>query len=524
VSDEVEKGSRASSILIVDDESSIQKLLKARFSRLGWQVIQAEDGEKALDLSISTRPEVVLCDLRMPVMDGFAYLEGLVGKKELFQECGEVLPSVILMTGHGDKSDAIEAVRSGAFDYLEKPFDMDQLVQSVERANEHYRLRLENQKLLERLEKRQRYLEHRVRVQEESQKEQKLSKTFLLPLEKEIEDRLQKLALAQEASSSQVSEAAIQTPSILIHGESGTGKEVLAREIWSRSSRAAKSFIGINCGAFSDSLLESELFGYEKGAFTGAQERRRGLFEAADGGVLFLDEIAEAPSSVQVRLLRALQERSFYRVGGSSLVKVDVQIIAATHRDLREEVRAGHFREDLFFRLNVVPFYLKPLRERREALGFLAKRLLKELSRAYGKPISGFSEEALEAIEAHEWKGNIRELKNTLEHAVIFAQGERLSLADLGFDNREPALRVESSKENGWVEQMIAHLDQNPGTYNEFKQVWTQERESKLMDYLLSRFEGNVSAIARYLGLDRSNVQRKLKRSRLSPTFYRKAS
>ena len=380
-------------LLVVDDEPAIRGAIAKAFPDL--TVLQAETFEQALTAMKDGYPDLAILDQRLPDGDGLA----LVAK---LRAIDPDLP-VVLLTGHGSVDLAVDALKQGVSDFIEKPFKLERLRTTVN-------LHLERQRLGRQV----------ARLSGKNQGRQSLVATS--GAMKRVLGAVKKVA-------------AVPSTTVLIQGESGVGKELVARAIHERSARAPKQFIAINCAALSENLLEAELFGYERGAFTGADSKgKAGLFEVADGGTVFLDEVGEMPLTLQTKLLRALQERRFRRVGGLVDVEVDVRVVAATNRDLRAEVVAGRFRQDLYFRLRVVPVVVPPLRERPEDVLPLAEHLLMRLAPELGRPELGFAPEALEAMRTYAWPGNVRELVNAVERAVISAEGKTISAADLVLD------------------------------------------------------------------------------------------
>jgi two-component system response regulator AtoC len=381
-------------VLIVDDEQSmrftLQEVLKKEDN---IETETANDGEAALR-ALRERPfDLVIMDVKMPRLDGMSALREIKKREPL-------LP-VIMMTAYGSRQIALEALRNGASDYFSKPFEVDELRIVVRRA-------LEKQARLRQIES--------LRAQLDAEK------SF---------DRIIGAAPAMRELFRLLKRLAISDVTVLIQGESGTGKELVAQAIHRNSTRREGPFVSINCAAIPENLLESELFGHERGAFTGAIAQKPGKFEIASGGSVFLDEIGEMPLSLQAKMLRVLQERVIERVGGTKPMAVDLRVIAATNRDLRQEVEAGNFREDLFFRLNVVPARLPPLRERREDIALLADHFLLFYSQKFQRPIRGFTDEAAAAIRAYRWPGNVRELENALQRAIILSTEDIITLADL---------------------------------------------------------------------------------------------
>jgi len=380
-------------ILIVDDEANARSALGEILREEGYTTELAADGFKALGKIEEFSPDVVLTDLKMPGLDGI----GLMEKASRMIPA----PTFVVMTAFGTIENAVEAVKKGAYQYLTKPLDFQALAVVVERAVERSRLVAENLRLRDKL--RDRNPEGRIVGDH--------------PL------MLEATRMAEQVASSRAG--------VLVVGETGTGKELFAELIHRMSPRSAKRMVRLNCAALTESLLESELFGHERGAFTGAVGRREGRFEQADGGTIFLDEVSEIPMSTQVKLLRVLQERSFERVGGNETLRVDVRIIAATNRDLAKRITEGHFREDLYYRLNVVTIEIPPLRKRPTDISDLATFFLRRFADENAKRLEGFSDEALAALAAYAWPGNVRELENAIERAVVLCDAARVELRHL---------------------------------------------------------------------------------------------
>ena len=402
----------ATRILVVDDEPSARRGLEKLLRQVGYAVDTAKDGKEALAVASEHPPDVVVTDLRMPEMDGMA----LLGK---LRESDPDLP-VIVATAFGEVSSAVTAMRAGAADYLTKPIDFDALLLAIERARERRALCVEAENLRRQLRERDSGGLHGLIG---------------------ASPAMQKIyRVARQVASSRAT--------VLITGESGTGKGELARAIHVLGPRSKAGFISLHCSAIPESLLESEMFGHETGSFTGADKRRIGRFEQADGGTLFLDEIGEISPLVQTKLLRVLQERTLERVGGNETLSVDVRVIAATNRDLAAEVREGRFREDLYYRLNVVHLEMPPLRLRGSDVLVLANTFLQRFAEDNRKPVEDFSEGARTKLLAHRWPGNVRELENAIERAVVLCEGSRIEADDLPFEAAQPmkgALRVPGS-------------------------------------------------------------------------------
>jgi DNA-binding NtrC family response regulator len=385
--------SNKSRILVVDDEANARTALAELLREEGYDVETAADAFKAMGKIDAFGPHLVLTDLKMPGMDGIELMKKI---RATSKDC-----AVIVMTAFGAVESAVEAMRAGAVDYLTKPINFDELLIMTQRALEQERLRMEAHEMRARLAERF----STGNIIGNSPPMQQIFKV--------------------------IKQVAPSRASVLITGESGTGKELVAQALHENSPRAGGAFIKLHCAALAETLLESELFGHERGAFTGAVSRRDGRFQMAHGGTLFLDEIGEISASVQVKLLRFLQEHEFERVGGTQTIKVDVRVIAATNRNLDEEVKRGRFREDLFYRLNVVSIQMPALRERPSDVPLLANHFLQRYARENGKPIKGFTAAAIEALTHHQWAGNVRELENAVERAVVMAHDEHVDLEQL---------------------------------------------------------------------------------------------
>ena len=380
-------------ILVVDDEQNARAALRTLLGEEGYEIAEAADGEEALLKIAELDPAVVLTDVRMPKMDGIT----LIRKA---RENGSPAAFVV-MTAYGSVQAAVDAMKAGAENYLTKPLDLSSVLVFLEKALEKRRLQRETVSLRDRVREQYRL------------------------------DGLVGDAPELRAVYEVVRQAAPTKATVLILGESGTGKEIIAHALHEESPRRDKPFVKVSCAALSETLLESELFGHERGSFTGAAGRREGRFELADGGTLFLDEIGEISAATQIKLLRVLQTREFERVGGTQTLKVDVRLVAATNRDLAAEVKAGKFREDLYYRLNVVAVTLPPLRRRKGDLPALASHFIEKYARLYGKDVRGLGPGTLNALLAHDWPGNVRELENAIERAVVLAQSQEITADDL---------------------------------------------------------------------------------------------
>jgi two-component system response regulator AtoC len=380
-------------VLVVDDEENIRLVLRTLLKKHGYEVEVAEGGEAALAALDAFDPDVILTDVRMPRMGGLDLLAALKAKQHM--------ATVIVMSAYGNVDLAIDAMKAGAYDYVSKPFKPDEIVLALRKAEEREALRRENRALKSAIQK-----------------------------ENEFESIFAKSRAMLEIFRTVAKIADFKT-TVLVTGESGTGKELVARAIHARSSRRGGPFVAINCGAIPENLLESELFGHKRGAFTDAISDRRGLFEEAHGGTLLLDEIGELPLNLQVKLLRVLQEETIRRLGDTKDVKVDARIIAATHRDLSADVTAGRFREDLFYRINVLPIHIPPLRNRREDVNVLIDHFITRNNVRLGTAIRGVSAEARKQLLEYAWPGNVRELENTIERAMVLAETDVLQPIDL---------------------------------------------------------------------------------------------
>jgi two-component system response regulator AtoC len=459
-------------IVLADDELNLRKVLGAILAREGYHVLEARDGEEAR-ARVASGVAAVITDLRMPRLDGMGLLRHLVA------EHPEI--PVILITAHGSVDSAVEAVKLGAFDYIEKPFEQDQIRQVVEKAVRTHQLGVKHS---------------RPQLGERSG----LGRFGLVG---------RSSALEQVFS---IVEKVADTPStVLISGESGTGKELIARALHKNSSRREAPFIKINCAAIPKTLMESELFGYEKGAFTGAVGSKPGRFELAHSGTLFLDEIGEIPVEMQVKLLRVLQESEFERVGGIRTLKVDVRLVAATHRDLMKEVQAGNFREDLFYRLNVVPVHLPPLRERRADISLLVEHFVDRFNDRLKKHIVGLDPDALERLHCHPWPGNIRELENVIERTMLFCDGPTIRARDLPPElGGAPA---ESSQHSADSSSTSADPETTAraSSLKEIVRHETERLERELIVKALDETGGNVTQAAQRLRISRKSLQNKMK-------------
>ncbi len=446
-------------ILIADDETNIRRVLSATLEKEGHQVITARDGEEAIAILSKGGIQVVVTDLKMPKADGLQVLRYV-------QRNLPTVP-VILMTAYGTVDNAVQAIKAGAFDYITKPFDKSDVIQAITKAAAT--------ESLAKMDFRAPPAEpERYRIIGQSQKM------------KSIYEIIEKVA---------------DTPStVLIMGESGTGKELIAAALHYNSSRRSKAFIKINCAAIPRELMESELFGHEKGAFTGAIVSKPGRFELADGGTLFLDEISEIPVEMQVKLLRAIQEAEFERVGGLHTIRVDVRLVVATNRDIKNEVAQGRFRQDLYYRLNVVPIHLPSLRERKEDIPLLIDHFIDKFNAKLNRNIGGISKEALEVMLNYGWPGNIRELENVIECCTLFTESQRIEFKDL-----PPQL-----SENAHMLANDLSVADDASMKDIVKQA-TAQLERDLIAKALDETKGNVTRAAKKLKISRKSLQNKMK-------------
>jgi len=440
-------------ILIVDDEKNYLVVLQALLADNGYEMLTAQNGPQALALAAEEEPDLVITDMRMPQMSGLDLIQRL---KARFNE----MP-IIVMTAYGTVENAVEAMKSGATDYITKPFENTELLLTVQKALKMRRLLFQNRLLKEELKGYGEIIGD--------------SKAM-----RQVYGLIDKVAATRAT--------------VLLTGESGTGKELIARAIHTRSPRAEEPFVAVNCMALTETLLESELFGHEKGAFTGATSRRKGRFEMAHGGTLFLDEVGEMSLSLQVKLLRVLQERTFERVGGNQQLSVDVRIVAATNRDLTQAVEAGQFREDLFYRLNVVRIDVPPLSQRREDLPVLVAHFVKKYAAEVGRPAPQVDKQAMELIYSHSWPGNVRELENAIERAVILA-GDVITPGDL-------PLEIRPDQEAAATE-LPRDLSLNDAL---------EDLERRMIVRALNEAGGVAAHAAEALGLTKSNLAYKLKK------------
>jgi two-component system nitrogen regulation response regulator NtrX len=450
----------AETILIVDDEPGVLNSVSKILEDEGYQVTVAKSGPEALKLIATDPPALVMLDIWMPEMDGLETL------KRVREQAPRV--QVMMMSGHGSIETAVKAVKLGAYDYIEKPLSLENVTLRVRHALDQRRLEEENLNLRTKVERR-----------------------FELVGTSPVMQRLRTLIMTAGPTSGRV----------LITGDNGTGKELVARAIHMQSPRRDKPFVAVNCAAIPETLIESELLGHERGAFTGATAQKRGQFELADGGTLFLDEIGDMSLSTQAKVLRALQEQQFTRVGGSKLIKVDVRVIAASNKNLAKEIEKGTFREDLFYRLNVLPIEVPPLRERKEDIPLLVKHFLRSHAEEQGLKVKDIEQDALEVLQQYEWPGNIRELRNLIERLMIMVTGPTIEAAHIAmFLQSKPGMQAA-------VPSASALATRSYDSLREARNAFEREYISRK----LREHNWNVSKTAEDLKIERSHLHRKIK-------------
>lgn len=449
--------SGAATILIVEDEAIARKNLDHILKKEGYHTIAVDSGNRAVEVMQAGTVDLVVTDLKMERIDGMAVLE----------KTRELLPDteVIIITGYATVNSAVEALKKGAYHYIAKPYKIDEVRKTVAEALFKRRLLIENRELKASL-KSPGEVPYIVGNSE-----------AIIEVKKTIR------------------QIAPSDTNVLIFGESGTGKELAAKAIHRLSARANNRFVAFNCGSFTEDLMANELFGHEPGAFTGAREKKPGLLETADGGTIFLDEVGDMPFSMQVRLLRAIQEKVYYRVGGVSPVSTDVRFIAATHRDLNQDVADGHFRQDLFYRLNVISIYMPPLSKRTSDIPLLAHYFLEQKSKTMKKSVHAIDDAAMQLLSLYAWPGNVRELENVIERAVAFQNGPRITVENIPEDIRN--LSIETYR----------FSPQGPPTL--------EEQEKRYIRWVLDQCNGNKTQAARIMGIDRVSLWRKIKRYKL---------
>ena len=466
-------------ILVVDDETAIRDSLKMTLEYEGYEFIGAATGQEGLTIAERESPDLVLLDVKMPGMDGLEVLDRL-------RAVNDSIP-VIVVSGHGTISTAVEATKKGAFDFIEKPFASERVLVSLRNALDQRRLKDENRSL-------KKVVELRHQMVGESQ--------------------------ALKGVMATIGRAAPTNATVLIHGESGVGKELVARTIHRNSLRSRERFVQVNCAAIPEELIESELFGHEKGSFTGATEKQVGKFEQADKGTIFLDEVGDMSAKTQAKVLRVLQEGEVERLGSARTIKVDVRVIAATNKNLEEEIEKGHFREDLYFRLAVIPIYVPPLRERPDDIPQLVRHFMEYFSRDNNLRPKRITPAAIETLQRHRWKGNIRELRNTVERLIIMTSGDSIDVPDLPEVVRSPSASAAfaaagaGSGAGGAASKLDAESQNRAkaGTLREFK----DNAERAFLVGKLRENGWNISKTAEVIDTPRSNLYKKLEQYQIS--------
>jgi two-component system, NtrC family, nitrogen regulation response regulator NtrX len=449
-------------ILIVDDEPGVRTALSGVLRDEGYTVDAVSSGEECLERVTRSAFDLIILDVWLPGMDGLATLARLRER--------QVDAQLVLISGHGNIESAVRAIKMGAFDFVEKPLSLEKTVLVVRNALHQRRLEAENRALRARVDR------HQTMIGE---------------------------SYAMRQLREQVAMAAPTNGRVLIYGENGTGKELVARTIHALSRRRAATFVEVNCAAIPEELIESELFGHVRGAFTGAVADRRGKFEVADGGTIFLDEIGDMSLKTQAKVLRVLQEQTMEAVGGTARIKVDARVLAATNKDLQAEIRGGRFREDLYFRLNVIPIFVPPLRDRQEDIPLLADHFMADFAREYGRRLKTFESAARAALQHYPWPGNVRELRNVIERLMIMVPGEVISPADLSF--LDPGALTRAAVPDGGGQRQTLHEARD-------------QFERDLLLRTLAEQQGNMSRTAEVLSVERSNLYRKMKAFGIAPS------
>lgn len=457
-----------SKILIIDDEAEILSTTSKMLNVYGFKVATADNPEKAISQLNNEEFDLILCDLLIPGTDGMELLRQIKNSKKNIP--------VIIFSAYGTVDRAVACMKAGAFDFIEKPFEADHLKLVIDKALSYKQLSNERDNLLKQLEDKYKF-------------------------ENIIGKGPAMLKIFEMVESISESEA-----NVLITGESGTGKELIARSLHARSKRKTKAFVPVNCGALPESLFEAELFGYEKGAFTNASQRKLGLLEYADKGTFFLDEVCELPINLQTKLLRVLQNKELRRLGGNEIISVDLRWISATNKNIEESLKKELLREDFYYRLNVINIHIPPLRERKEDIRLLADYFLKNNLKISGQGNKDFSENVIDAFQKYNWPGNVRELENTVERAVAFSKNDLIDISDL-----PEKFRIESSSKQVY----------NNTTLNSVKQRAVASEEKKYINYLLDKYQGNVTKAAEEAGITRRNIYLLLKKHKINPQNWR---
>ena len=455
-------------ILIVDDEPDMLSGCANILAALGNRPIPVSDGRLAIDLINEEEFDLIFCDLLMPDIDGMQIVETV-------QRMAPQTP-IIIFSAYGTIERAVTAMKAGAFDFIEKPFDTERLKISLEKGLRQRNFIKEHDNLVRLLEDKYRY------------------------------DNIISKSSAMKSVFEMIESVSQSEANVLITGESGTGKELIARSIHAHSKRKTKPFVPVNCGAFPENLFEAELFGYEKGAFTGANRRKIGLLEFADSGTFFLDEICELPISLQVKMLRVLQDQLLRRVGGNELMQIDIRLISATNQDINKALKQEQMRKDFYYRLNVINIQVPPLRKRDGDITLLAEYFLKQALKSSSKEVKGFTDEAIAKLEKYNWPGNIRELENIIERAVALVKGNLITVAEL-----HVSAQSNDTSSNSFSELNLA----------EAKQKSIDDTEKKYLLFLLKKHSGNVTKISEDAGMTRRNIHRILKRHSLDPNIWR---
>jgi two-component system nitrogen regulation response regulator NtrX len=460
-----------SRILVIDDEAAIRDSLKMTLEYEGYEFVGAATGQEGLALAEREGPDLVLLDVKMPGMDGLEVLDRL-------RAMNESLP-VVVISGHGTISTAVDATKKGAFDFIEKPFASERVLVVLRNALDQRQLRDENRSL-----------------------------------KKAVEVRHQMIGDSQSLKQvmAAIGRAAPTNATVLIQGESGVGKELVARTIHRNSLRSRERFVQVNCAAIPEELIESELFGHEKGSFTGATEKQVGKFEQADRGTIFLDEVGDMSAKTQAKVLRVLQEGEVERLGSARTIKVDVRVIAATNKNLEEEIEKGHFREDLYFRLAVIPIYVPPLRERPDDIPLLVRHYMDYFSRENNTRPKRVTQSAMDALQRFRWKGNIRELRNTVERMIIMTGGDSIDLPDLPEGVRSPSAASGGAGAAAAKGGGGGSAQSEAGTLREFK----ENAERAFLVGKLRENGWNISKTAEVIGTPRSNLYKKLEQYQIS--------
>ncbi|TLD42282.1 MAG: Acetoacetate metabolism regulatory protein AtoC [Candidatus Jettenia ecosi] len=449
------------SILIVDDEKAARYGMRKILQKDSYTIYEAKDGANALHMIKTLQPALVFLDINMPQIDGMKTLEMINAMRNP--------PLVVIVTAYGSEKLAVEAMKNGAYDYIAKPYEIDELRIIVKNVFERLALQEENARLRSEIDR----LEGMGELIGQSK-----------PM-KDVFDKIEKVGTTDVT--------------VLIQGESGSGKEIVAREIYKRSKRRNEPFIIVNCAAVPETLIESELFGHEKGAFTGATERRLGKFELANKGTLFLDEIGDMSLSTQSKLLRVLQEQKFERLGGIETLAVDVRVVSATHRNLEEEIEEGRFREDLYYRIKVVNIKLPPLRHRKEDIPLLVNRFIQYFSEKHQKRILSISHESMKSLVSYNWPGNVRQLKNVIESSVVLSDNEVLNNVDLPEETHHQDTAL-----------VLKNIDYNL-SFRDAKKILIENFERDFIKKKLEECNGNISRAAEALDMHRQNLQQKIR-------------